>query len=106
MKKIVTLVEDIKDNNGHVVATMLTALRGDGSTPVIQTSSSNQASIIGYQDDGSVILNGATDILIKNAQKKFMATAIKEQKKLCVENSVDPDLVNILNAEKKVNTNE
>lgn len=106
MKKIVTLVEDIKDNNGQVVASMLTALRGDGSTPVIQTSSSNQGSIIGYHDDGSVILAESTDTLIANAEQKFRAEAIKEQKKLCIENGVDPNLVNILHAEKKVNTNE
>ena len=30
-----------------------------------------------------------------------MAAAIKEQKKLCVENGVDPDLVNIIGLEKK-----
>lgn len=40
---------------------------------------------------------------IKDEKQKFMAEAIKEQKKLCIENGVDPDLVNILNAEKKVN---
>ena len=33
----------------------------------------------------------------------MMAEAIKEQKKLCIANGVDPDLVNIINAEKKVN---
>lgn len=103
MKKIITLVEDIQDNNGQIIATMVTALRGDGSTPVIQTSSNNQKSVIGYKDDGSVIIDDSSNQLISIAQQKFRSKAIKEQKKLCVENGVDPDLVNIINAEKKVN---
>ena len=42
-----------------------------------------------------------SDIRIEAAKKKLMASAIKEQKKLCVENGVDPDLVNIIGLEKK-----
>ncbi|MDM8266179.1 hypothetical protein QUW44_03195 [Limosilactobacillus pontis] len=106
MKKIVTLVEDIKNTQGQTIATMTTALCGDGATPVVQTSSSLSDSIIGYNDDGSVIIAEADDEIITAAQQKFIAAAIKEQKKLCVENGVDPDIVNILNAEKKVNINE
>lgn len=101
MKKIINLVQDIKDENGEVIATMTTALRGNGETPVIQTLGSSNRSIIGYKDDGSVILAQSDEEVIANAQKRFMAEAIKEQKKLCVENGVDPSLVNILNAEKR-----
>ena len=38
---------------------------------------------------------------LPNAKRELMAAAIKEQKKLCVENGVDPDLVNIIGLEKK-----
>ncbi len=102
MKKTIILNDKVEDNNGLVIATLQTYLRGDGSTPVVQTSGNNNG-VIGYDDNGSPIMGTEEDELIKFAQQQFMAEAIKEQKKLCVENGVDPDLVNIINAEKKVN---
>ena len=45
------------------------------------------------------------DHIIKKAETKFMAEAIKEQKAFCEENGVDPDLVNIINAEREVENN-
>lgn len=103
MKKIIKLTDEIKDKNGNVVATMYTTLKGDGETPNIMTVG---GSPIGFNDDGSPILPVDHDEVIAQAQQTMMAEAIKEQKALCVENGVDPDLVNILNAEKKVNNNE
>lgn len=103
MEKIVRLMEHIKDDNDNVVATMYTTLKGDGETPNVMTIGGNP---LGFNDDGSPILSEGNDEIIAQAQQNFMAEAIKEQKSLCVENGVDPDLVNILNAEKKVNNNE
>lgn len=105
MEKTVFLSDEVKDNQGNVVASLSTALHGDGATPIVQTVGSGASGIIGYKDNGEPILSKSTDAIIENAQQNFMAEAIKEQKKLCVENGVDPDLVNILNAEKKVDTN-
>lgn len=105
-EKNIVLKKDVKKADGTVIAVMVSYLTGDGSTPVIQTSGApNYHSVIGYKDDGTPIINHEDDMLIENAQKNFMVEAIQEQKKLCVENGVDPDLVNIIGAEKKVNTN-
>lgn len=105
-EKNVVLRKDIKKDDGTVIAVMVSYLTGDGSTPVIQTSGApNYHSVIGYKDDGTPIVNHEDDEIIAKAQKDFMVEAIQEQKKLCVENGVDPDLVNIIGAEKKVNTN-
>lgn len=98
------LVHDVKDN-GRTIATFQTYLRGDGATPQI-TTIGGVNTIIGYNDDGSAIISREDDSLIEMERQKFRAEAIKEQKKMSVENGVDPDLVNILNAEKKVNVNE
>lgn len=106
MEKEIKLKQDVVDNNGNTIATIVVVLNGDGSTPNPMTAGSSASRIIGYNDDGTAIISNNDEELIKTAQQKFMAEAIKEQKKLCVENGVDPDLVNILNAEKKVNTNE
>lgn len=106
MEKIIMLRDDIKDKNDNKIAQMTTYLKGDGATPVVQTIGGDMTGIIGYADNGEAIMAEQQDATIKSAQKEFMAEAIKEQKKLCVENGVDPDLVNILNAEKKVKTNE
>lgn len=101
MKKTVILEDEVKNNNEQTIAKMQVYLTGDGSTPNVLTMGGMP---IGYHDDGSPIIPKSSNELIENAQQNFMAEAIKEQKKLCVENGVDPDLVNILNAEKKVNT--
>lgn len=102
MKKAVILEDEVKNNNEQTIAKMQVYLTGDGSTPNVLTMGGMP---IGYHDDGSPIIPKSSNELIENAQQNFMAEAIKEQKKLCVENGVDPDLVNILNAEKKVDTN-
>ena len=104
MEKTVFLADEVKDNQGNVIARLSTALHGDGATPIVQTVGSGATSIIGYKDNGEPIIAKLTDSIIENAQKNFMVEAIQEQKKLCVENGVDPDLVNIIGAEKKVNT--
>lgn len=103
MKKTVVLQDEIRDENDNKVAEMITYLRGDGSTPVVQTMGGYSTGIIGYDNNGGPIFSNVTDENIKMAEEKMMAEAIKEQKKLCIANGVDPDLVNIINAEKKVN---
>ena len=102
MEKIVVLKEDVYDNNKNKIAEMTTYLKGDGSTPVVQTIG-GMDQVIGFNDNGSAILAEHDDKTIKKARKEFMSTAIKEQKELCIANGVDPDLVNIINAEKKEN---
>lgn len=101
MQKKIVLTEKIKGSDGKDIATLQTNLFGDGSTPEIMAFGDGMSNVIGYRDDGSVILDNSVDLIIEEAKKKFMATAIKEQKKLCVENGVDPDLVNIIGLEKK-----
>ena len=111
MKKMIIMEDDktqqirlqqiIRDENGQHVAQMQTYLNGDGETPVV-TTIGGIGRIEGYNDDGTPITSKADDELIVQEQKKFMAAAIKEQKALCIEKGVDPDLVNILNAEKQV----
>ena len=77
---------------------MSTVLQGDGATPVVQTIGFDTPSE--YKDDGTPIYT-TPDEQIKTAQKEFMAAAIAEQKSLCKENGVDPDLVNKVGAEKE-----
>lgn len=100
MEKTVVLKDYVKDSNGAVIAELTTYLEGDGSTPIIQTVGGG-STVIGYKDDGTVMLSQNNDMLIDNARREFMAKAIKQQKELCVENGVDPELVNIINAERK-----
>lgn len=99
MKKTIVLTDEVKNSNGTVVASFSTYLEGDGSTPIVQTIG-GEATIVGYEDNGSPIIETSIDELIDVQRQKFMATAIKEQKALCVENGVDPELVNIINAER------
>lgn len=101
MKKEVILEQPVFNSTGNKVATLSTALRGDGATPVIRTVGESATNIIGYRDDGTAIISTDADEVIENERRAFMAAAIKEQKKLCVENGVDPDLVNIIGLEKK-----
>lgn len=77
---------------------MSTVLKGDGATPVVQTIGFDTPSE--YKDDGTPVYN-TPDEQIKEAQKEFMAAAIAEQKSLCKENGVDPNLVNKVGAEKQ-----
>ncbi|MYV10533.1 hypothetical protein [Ligilactobacillus salivarius] len=99
MEKTTILTHEVKDGNGNTVANMITYLSGDGSTPIIQTNGTG--GVVGYADNGEVILDDNIDNLIEIEQKKMMAEAIKEQKNLCVENGVDPSLVNYFGAEKE-----
>ena len=100
MEKIVLLREVVSDGDSQI-AILETYLRGDGS--MIQAMGGRDSNIIGYKDNGEPIIRQNEDELIKTAKIKLMAEAIKEQKKLCVENGVDPDLVNMIGLEKKVN---
>ena len=77
---------------------MSTVLKGDGSTPVVQTMGFDAPSE--YKDDGTPVYTTPDDT-IKEAQKEFMAAAIAEQKSLCEENGVDPSLVNVVGAAKQ-----
>lgn len=77
---------------------MSTVLQGDGATPVVQTIGFDTPSE--YKNDGTPVYT-TPDEQIKEAQKEFMAAAIAEQKSLCKENGVDPDLVNKVGAEKE-----
>lgn len=106
MEKIILLRDYVKDNGGALIATLETYLHGDGATPMIQAMGGSGSNIIGYKDNGEAIIDERADAAIEVAKTKLMAEAIKEQKKFCIEKGVDPDLVNIINAEKKVNTNE
>lgn len=101
MKKTVYLSNDVIDDNGNKVAEMIVKLEGDGATPIIQTT--GRSNIKGFNDDGSPIIEKVNDKLLENAHQEFMAKAIKEQKKLCVENGINPDLVNITGAEESMN---
>lgn len=77
---------------------MSTILKGDGATPVVQTIGFDTPT--SYKDDGTPVYT-TPDEQIKEAQKEFMAAAIAEQKSLCKENGVDPNLVNKVGAEKE-----
>ncbi len=77
---------------------MSTVLAGDGATPVVQTMGFDTPT--SYKDDGTPVYT-TPDEQIKEAQKEFMAAAIAEQKSLCKENGVDPNLVNKVGAEKE-----
>lgn len=77
---------------------MSTVLQGDGATPIVQTIGFDTPT--SYKDDGTPIY-ATPDEQIKTAQKEFMAAAIAEQKSLCKENGVNPDLVNKIGAEKE-----
>ena len=94
IKKTVNLTYMAPDES-FAMSTMLT---GDGSTPVVQTIGFDAPTA--YKDDGTPVYN-KPDEQIKEAQKEFMAAAIAEQKSLCKENGVDPDLVNKVGAEKE-----
>lgn len=100
--KAIELSAIVEDDQGQVVATLVTKLKGDGATPDVTMLGSGVHQIIGYKDDGSVILSEHDEELLEDARRNFMAEAIKVQKELCVENGIDPELVNIINAEKKV----
>lgn len=76
---------------------MSTVLQGDGATPIVQTMGFDTPT--SYKDDGTPVYTTPDDT-IKEAQKEFMAAAIAEQKSLCKENGVDPNLVNKVGAEK------
>lgn len=94
IKKTVQL-QYVADDKSFAMSTMLT---GDGSTPVVQTMGFDTPTE--YKDDGTPVYT-TPDEQIKTAQKEFMAAAIAEQKSLCEENGVNPDLVNKVGAEKE-----
>ncbi len=94
IKKTVQL-QYVADDKSFAMSTMLT---GDGSTPVVQTMGFDTPTE--YKDDGTPVYT-TPDEQIKTAQKEFMAVAIAEQKSLCKENGIDPDLVNKVGAEKE-----
>lgn len=98
--KTVILSGDVKDDNGNVFASMRTVLEGDGSTPVVMTVGNQE--ILGFKDDGTPITPEIQEDKLKAAQKELQAEAIKQQKELCVENGVDPELVNIIKNKKEV----
>ena len=98
MQKTIILNDEVKNTDGQVFAKMRTVLNGDGATPNVMTMGVGP---IGFSDDGKPIIAQQNEDLLKEKQQEMMATAIKEQKALCVENGVDPDLVNIINAERK-----
>lgn len=103
MKKTIILEDEVLSENNQVVAKMSTTLKGDGSTPDIMTIGGFP---IGFNDDGTPIIAEVSDKKLEQAHADMMAVAIKEQKALCEENGVDPELVNILDAEKEVKSDE
>lgn len=80
-----------------------TVLKGDGATPVVMTLGFDKP--IGFDDQGKPIYREIDEELEK-AQQEFMAEAIKEQKKLSEANGIDPNVVNIIGAEKEATDNE
>ncbi len=101
MEKSIKLIDKINNAQGKQLAVIQAEVKGDGSTPSPMIAMMGSAGIIGFKDNGTPIVDPTVDQIINEAKKKFMAEAIKEAKKLCIENGVDPDLVNILNAEKE-----
>lgn len=99
MKKTVVLTDEVKDSDDRLIARMRVILNGDGSTPNIMTMGTDNP--IGYNDDGSPIFPEVDDSLLKSAQQRMMAQAIKVQKELTKENGGDPSKVNIIGAEKE-----
>lgn len=99
MKKTVVLTDEVKDSNDRLIARMRVVLNGDGSTPNVMTMGTD--SPIGYNDDGTPIFPDIDDNLLKSAQQRMMAQAIKVQKELTKENGGDPSKVNIIGAEKE-----
>lgn len=97
MKKTVVLTDEVKDSNDKLIAQMRVVLNGDGSTPNVMTMGTNNP--IGYNDDGTPIFPDVDDSLLKSAQQRMMAQAIKVQKKLTKENGIDPSVVNVYGAE-------
>lgn len=104
MKKTVVLTDEVKDSNDKLIAQMRVVLNGDGSTPNVMTMGTNNP--IGYNDDGTPIFPDVDDSLLKSAQQRMMAQAIKVQKKLTRENGIDPSVVNIYGAENDNNKKE
>ena len=101
MKKKVVLTDEVKDSNDQLIAQMRVILNGDGSTPNVMTMGTDNP--IGYNDDGTPIFPDIDDSLLKSAQQRMMAEAIKVQKQLTKENGIDPSVVNIIDAEKEQN---
>lgn len=84
------------DDGSYVIQTVL---NGDGSTPMVQTVGFDDP--IGFNDDGTPIYPKKDDTKLAQVQQEFMAAAIKQQKALCEANGVNPDLVNMIDAEKE-----
>lgn len=101
MQKTVILTDEVKDDK-RVVARMRVVLNGDGSTPNVMTMGMD--SPIGYNDNGTPIFPEVDEDLLKQAQQKMMAEAIKEQKQLTEENGGDPSKVNVIGAETETKT--
>ena len=101
MKKKVVLTDEVKDSNDQLIAQMRVILNGDGSTPNVMTMGTDNP--LGYNDDGTPIFPDIDDSLLKSAQQRMMAEAIKVQKQLTKENGIDPSVVNIIDAEKEQN---
>ena len=99
MKKTVVLTDEVKDSDDRLIAQMRVVLNGDGSTPNVMTMGTDNP--IGYNDDGTPIFPDIDDSLLKSAQQRMMAQAIKVQKQLTKENGIDPSVVNIIDAEKE-----
>lgn len=99
INKVVNLYEEVKDNNGNVKYRIDTMLSGNGETPILRTIGLEKP--IGYTDSGEAIISEVNEEELKKRQKDFMAEAIRVQKDLCVENGVDPNLVNYFGAEKE-----
>ena len=103
MKKTVVLIDEVKDSNDRLIAQMRVVLNGDGSTPNVMTMGTDNP--VGYNDDGSPIFPDVDDSLLKSAQQRMMAQAIKVQKELTKENGGDPSEVNMIGAETETKAN-
>ena len=95
----VKLENKVKDDNGNVLYTISTTLLGDGATPMVQTMLGTKVPV-GYSDDGMPIYKEFNEEEIMKNEQEFMAKAISLQKILSEQNGIDPNVVNMIGAEK------
>lgn len=95
----VKLENKVKDDNGNVLYTISATLLGDGATPMVQTMLGTKVPI-GYTDDGMPIYKEFDEEEITKNEQEFMANAISLQKVLSAQNGINPDVVNMIGAEK------
>ena len=80
MKKEVFLEQAVFDSDGRKMATLSTTLCGDGATPVIRTIGESASDIIGYNDDGTVIISNSVNEIINCERQSLWQRRLKSKK--------------------------